>query len=189
MRVKREVFDAQAGLLFWRRLSRGKSHQASLLVRIVGLREDLHGDYHWYLTNLTADQLPATDVGKIHAAGWTIELLLRGLKHCYHLESMPSAKPHIVEALLCATVLTLLAGRALLVAACRWADLYPLVASGLGNEKLSSFGTRSMVAVPLGVPHPVPLKQPPILFIQRYSGGATIDGTIRFCSASPVKIL
>jgi IS4 transposase len=123
LRLKRQVFDAQAELSFRRRPYRGKSHPGCLLVRIVGLRDDVHGGYHWYVTNLSADQLPATDVGKVYAARWTIELLFRELKHCYHLESMPSAKRHIVEALLYAAVLTLLASRALLRAACRWADL------------------------------------------------------------------
>ena len=122
-RLKREVFDAQAELSFRRRPYRGKSHAGRLLVRIVGLRDDVHGGYHWYVTNLSADQLPAPDVAKIYAARWTIELMFRELKRGYHLESMPSSKPHIVEALLYAAVLTLLASRTLLVAACRWAHL------------------------------------------------------------------
>jgi IS4 transposase len=122
-RLKREIFDAQAELAFRRRPYRGKSHAGRLFTRIVGLRDDVHGGYHWYVTNLSPDQLPATDVGKLYAARWSIELLFRELKHCYHLESMPSAKPHIVEALLYAAVLTLLASRKLLLAACRWATL------------------------------------------------------------------
>jgi IS4 transposase len=122
-RLKREVFDAQAELSFRHRPYRGKSHAGRLLVRIVGLRDEVHGGYHWYVTNLSADQLPAPDVAKIYAARWTIELMFRELKRGYHLESMPSSKPHIVEALLYAAVLTLLASRTLLVAACRWAHL------------------------------------------------------------------
>lgn len=122
-RLKREIFDAEAELSFTRRAYLGKRRQARLLVRIVGLRDDMHGGYHWYVTNLSPDMVPATDIGKIYAARWSIELMFRELKHCYHLESMPSARRHIVEALLYAAVLTLLASRALLAAACRWADL------------------------------------------------------------------
>ena len=69
--------------------------------------------YHWYITNLPVDRLKAEEVGKLYAARWTIELLFRELKSCYQLESMLSRKRHVVEAFLYASLLTLLASRAL----------------------------------------------------------------------------
>jgi hypothetical protein len=75
------------------------------------------------MTNLPVDRLPAEEVGKLYAARWTIELLFRELKSCYQLESMPSRKRHVVEAFLYASLLTLLASRALLLAIRRWGSL------------------------------------------------------------------
>ena len=45
---------------------------------------------------------------------WQIELLFKELKRHYHLEEMPSANPHVVEALLHAAIVTLVVSRALL---------------------------------------------------------------------------
>ena len=65
----------------------------------------------------------AEDIGKIYATRWIIELLFRELKSCYQLESMPSRKKHIVEIFLYASLLTLLASRALLRALHRQGNL------------------------------------------------------------------
>ena len=78
--------------------------------------------YHWYITNLPVE-IPAEEIGKLYSARWTIELLFRELKSCYALESMPSRKSHVVEAFLYASLLTLLASRALLLAVRRWGAL------------------------------------------------------------------
>lgn len=121
--LKREVFDAEAELRFRRRSYRGRRRGACLRVRIVGLRDDVHGGYHWYVTNLPPDVIPAQEIGKLYRARWAIELLFRELKSCYQLESIPSRKRPAVEAFLYATVLTLLASHALLAAVRRWASL------------------------------------------------------------------
>lgn len=122
-RLRRELLDAQAEISFQRRISAGRRRRATMLVRIVGLRDEQRGGYHWYITNLPADLVPAEDIGKIYATRWTIELLFRELKSCYQLESMPSRKKHIVEIFLYASLLTLLASRALLQALHRQENL------------------------------------------------------------------
>ena len=78
--------------------------------------------YHWYITNLPVE-IKAEEIGKLYSARWTIELLFRELKSCYQLESIPSRKSHVVEAFLYASLLTLLASRALLLAVRRWGAL------------------------------------------------------------------
>jgi IS4 transposase len=115
-RLQRELLDAQAEISFQRRSYADRRTSATLLVRIVGLRDEQRGGYHWYITNLPADLVEAEDIGKIYATRWTIELLFRELKSCYQLESIPSRKKHIVEIFLYASLLTLLASRALLQA-------------------------------------------------------------------------
>jgi IS4 transposase len=122
-RLQRELLDAQAEISFQRRLYAGRRTSATMLVRIVGLRDEQRGGYHWYITNLPADLVEAEDIGKIYATRWTIELLFRELKSCYQLESIPSRKKHIVEIFLYASLLTLLASRALLQALHRQGNL------------------------------------------------------------------
>jgi IS4 transposase len=121
--LKRAVFDAEAEIRFRRRPYRGRQRAATLRVRVVGLWDDRNRVYHWYLTNLPPQQLPAEEVGKLYAARWAIELLFRELKGSYDLESLPSRKSHIVEALLYASILTLLVSHSLLRAVRNWAAI------------------------------------------------------------------
>lgn len=122
-RLRRAVFDAEAEICFQRRCYGGRSRKATMRVRIIGLWDEVRGVYHWYITNLPVDKIAAEEIGKLYAARWTIELLFRELKTCYQLESLPSRKSYVVEALLYASLLTLLASRALLLAVRRWGAL------------------------------------------------------------------
>jgi IS4 transposase len=121
--LRREVFDAEAEIRFRRRTYRGRRRSATLRTRLVGLWDTKHEVYHWYLTNLAPEQVPAEEVGRLYAARWAIELLFRELKSCYALESLPSRKPHVVEALLYAAVITLLVSHTLLRGVRRWASI------------------------------------------------------------------
>ena len=126
--LRREVFDAEAELHFHRRSYAGRRAGAHLRVRLVGLRDDVHGGYHWYVTNLPPDLVPAEEIGKLYSARCAIELLFREMKSCYQLESIPSRKRPAVEAFLYAAVLTLFASHALRRAVRRWGNL--------GNRRL-----------------------------------------------------
>lgn len=123
LRLQRAVFDAEAEIQFRRRRYQGRQSRATMVVRIIALWDEGHQTYHWYLTNLPPEELPAENVSKLYAARWSIELLFRELKTSYCLEAMPSRKPAIVETLLYTAVITLLASRALLRAVCRWAGI------------------------------------------------------------------
>ena len=92
-------------------------------MRIVGLRDDEHGGYHWYITNLPPKIVPAEEIGKLYSGRWLVELLFREMKSCYHLESMPSRKVHVVEAFVYLAVITVFVSRALLEAVRRWGRL------------------------------------------------------------------
>jgi putative transposase len=121
-RLRRAVLDAEAEISFHKQRYAGRRSKATLRVRIVGLWDESHSMYHWYITNLPV-KIKAEEIGKLYSARWTIELLFRELKSCYKLESIPSRKSHVVEAFLYASLLTLLASRALLLAVRRWGAL------------------------------------------------------------------
>jgi IS4 transposase len=122
-RLRRAVFDAEAEICFQRRQYAGRRSTAKMRVRIVGLWDEQRSVHHWYITNLPVAKVKAEEIGKLYAARWTIELLFRELKSSYQLESIPSRKSHVVEAFLYASLLTLLASRALLLAIRRWGSL------------------------------------------------------------------
>lgn len=121
-RLCRAVLDAEAEICFLKQRYAGRRRKAALRVRIVGLWDESHSMYHWYITNLPVE-IKAEEISKLYSARWMIELLFRELKSCYKLESIPSRKSHVVEAFLYASLLTLLASRALLLAIRRWGAL------------------------------------------------------------------
>jgi putative transposase len=114
--LRRSVFDAEAEICFQSRRYAGKRRATTMRVRVVGLWDETRQTHHWYITNLPPERLAAEQVGKLYSARWTVELLFRELKSCYQLESMPTCKSHVVEAFIYASLLTLLASRALLMA-------------------------------------------------------------------------
>ena len=72
------------------------------------------GRYHLYVTNLAPARLTAEQVARVYAGRWQIELVFKEMKSHFRLEGLPSRKPHIVEALLYATLVTLVVSRRLL---------------------------------------------------------------------------
>lgn len=121
-RLRRAVVDAEAEICFQKQRYAGRRSKGTMRVRIVGLWDESHSMYHWYITNLPLE-IKAEEIGKLYSARWMIELLFRELKSSYKLESIPSRKSHVVEAFLYASLLTLLASRALLLAVRRWGAL------------------------------------------------------------------
>jgi hypothetical protein len=85
-----------------------------IFVRAVGVRDDQRRDYHVYFTNIAPDALEPEDIARAYALRWQIELLFRELKTQYRMAQLPSTKPHIVEALVKASLLCMAASRALL---------------------------------------------------------------------------
>lgn len=113
-RLHREVLDVQVALDVRRRGYRGKRHTTQAFFRAVGVRDDDRRDYHVYLTNISPTQLEPKDIAATYALRWEVELLFRELKTHYRLAQLPSRKPHIVEALVKASLLCVAASRTLL---------------------------------------------------------------------------
>ena len=143
--LQRDVLDVTVEVSFERRTYRGRRSRASQLLRVVGVRDPGTKRYHLYITNVPVDGLAAEDVQRVYAARWEVELLFRELKSAYRMADMPSGKRHIVEALLYAGILTLLASRRLLaevrrkigkgssarVPAQRWSVIFAAIAQDL----------------------------------------------------------
>lgn len=141
-RLRREQLDLSIRVQFRRRAYYGVRSSAEREFRLVGVRDAAIGLYHLYVTNIPAERLTAAQVASVYGARWQIELLFKEMKSYYRLEDMPSRKPHVVETLLLASVVTMLASRRLLrsvreklrgakgrVPEGRWAALFASVAS------------------------------------------------------------
>lgn len=112
--LKRDVLDVEVEVEFSRRVYAGRVRRARQVLRVVGIKDTVTGEYHLYVTNIPADRLSAEDVGIVYSLRWQIELLFKELKTYFRLEDMPSAKAVIVEALLYSALLTLVVSRRIL---------------------------------------------------------------------------
>ena len=113
-RLKRGVLDAQVVMEFYRRRYQGRRRRDRMELRVVAIRDTTAGDYHIFVTNIPADRLAADQIARSYAARWEIELLFRQLKTEYRLDELPSRKREVVEALLYATLITMVVSNTLL---------------------------------------------------------------------------
>ncbi len=141
--LQREVLDVMVEVVFDRRVYRGCRRQDTRTFRVVGVFDDGTGEYHLFVTNIPVDRLDGHEVAATYRLRWQIELLFKEMKSHYRLDQMPSRKRHVVEALLYAAILTLIASHALLdalrrrlgagrsIPPLRWAAVFDAVAPGL----------------------------------------------------------
>lgn len=113
-RLRREVLDVEVTVRFQRRSYAGRARHDIQTLRVVGIRDDHAGCHHFYVTNVPVDKLAAEDIRATYALRWQVELLFKELKRHYRIDQMPSRKREIVEALLYASILTLIVSRRLL---------------------------------------------------------------------------
>jgi IS4 transposase len=142
--LQREVLDVEVEVAFRRRVYAGSQSGAHRSLRLVGVKNVETGRYHLYVTNIPPERLTAEQVARVYAGRWQIELLFKEMKSHYRLEDLPSRKPHIVEVLLYATLVTLVVSRRLLravrqalrgrphtVPEGRWAAIFAAVSSAI----------------------------------------------------------
>lgn len=134
--LRRPVLDVDIEASFCRRVYAGVRSSGRQRFRLVGIRDEEKKEYHLYVTNLPVDKIPAADIGVLYRERWCVELTFKHLKSSFHLAEMPSRKKHVVESMIYASILTLVASKQLLVAIreklrrerhrlkeCRWARL------------------------------------------------------------------
>lgn len=81
--------------------------------RLVGVYNAARCCWHLYLTNLPPRQFDADEIADMYRLRWEIEMLFKELKSTCRLEQLPSAREEVVLTLLYATLLSLLATRAI----------------------------------------------------------------------------
>jgi putative transposase len=101
---------------FCRRIYAGIRSSGRQRFRLVAIFDEETREYHVHVTNLPVDKPPAADIGVLYRERWAIGLTFKHLKSSFHLAEIPSRKKHVVESLIYASILTLMASRQLFVA-------------------------------------------------------------------------
>jgi putative transposase len=138
-----KVLDVEVEVSFRRRTYRNKRSTASRPFRLVAVHNDETGEYHCYFTNVPPEALSAEDITRTYALRWQVELFFKAMKQHGHLDQLPSPDRSVVECLVWASVLSVLASQTLLrlvrqaidadrfAPSLRWAGLYSRVAFSL----------------------------------------------------------
>jgi putative transposase len=113
-RLKRDVLDVTVEVEFRRRRYGGLAKSDRQTLRVIGVRNAETKEHHFYITNVPPDKLTAEDVQAVYALRWEVEMVFKELKKNYRVDEIPSRKKPVVEALLYASVLTLVVSRRLL---------------------------------------------------------------------------
>lgn len=146
--TKVPVLDLEAEFSYRRRGYLGTRSGARVRFRVVAVLNEETGRYHLYVTNLPQDRISPEDVARIYRGRWVIELTFRHLKSCFRLEDLPSRKRHIVEAMIYASLLTLIASRDLLRAVReKLRRESSRIKEGRWSELFSSFAHRILLLV------------------------------------------
>lgn len=93
---------------------RGGTPKVKETFRLVGVLNKKSKKYHFYLTNITPEQLTAEDVALLYRARWSVELVFKELKSLYKLDVISSGAPVVVESLVLVAMLTLVVSHRLL---------------------------------------------------------------------------
>jgi IS4 transposase len=112
-KLKGKVLDVEVEIPFKRPNYNGKSktRMDSERFRLVAVYNVDEEKYHIYLTDISPDVLTSEDVAKLYGARWDIELVFKELKSRYDLDVVNTTKPHIIEAYIWISILTLLISR------------------------------------------------------------------------------
>lgn len=108
--LKRSVIDVQAAFEV---VMQGSGRIEVKHWRVVGVLNEETGQYHLYVTNVPGDVLAAEDVGRLYAVRWQIELYFKLCKQHGRLDELTSGKWEVVEAMLWACVLQVVASQRL----------------------------------------------------------------------------
>ena len=111
--LQRQVLDVEVEVSFKRRTYRGKQSTGTSLFRLVAIRNEETNEYHCYITNVPPEILAAEDVTRTYALRWQVEIFFKAMKHHGHLDHLPSSKRCVVECLVWASVLSVIASQVL----------------------------------------------------------------------------
>jgi hypothetical protein len=104
--LKRDVVDVTCTFRCTvRKYRRARNRLVIERFRVVALRNPKTGAYTAFVTNVSVARLPAQLVGRAYRLRWEVELFFKAAKSGLGLHELPSAKPHIVEALVFAALI------------------------------------------------------------------------------------
>jgi putative transposase len=110
-RLARGVLDAEVEVTFSRRAYRGTRHRDTLRARLVVVWDDVHREYHAYVTNLPVEVLSAEEVAELYRCRWSVELLFKEAKGSFHLDRVATSNRYAAESLIWTSWLALLVSR------------------------------------------------------------------------------
>ena len=115
-RLSEETVDAEAIGHYRIQTRNGKSTKAGKAsFRFVALWNAEKKEYQVYVTNVPSDKMDVIDIANAYCLRWEIEIVFRQLKSQFRLSDFPSRKSVAVEALIFASLITLVVSRTFLV--------------------------------------------------------------------------
>jgi IS4 transposase len=112
-KLRREVMDAEVEISFARRTYGGRRRGDTLSARLVAVWNAARRKYHTYLTNIGPEVLSAGEVAELYGCRWEVELVFKELKSQYALDRVNTTNRSVAEALIWASLLTLVVSRRL----------------------------------------------------------------------------
>ena len=110
-RLHREVLDAEVELSFQRRTYRGHHRGDTLRARLVAVWDEVHREYHTYVTNIPTEVLTAEEVAELYRCRWSVELLFKEAKGSFHLDRVATSNRYVAESWIWTSWLAVLVSR------------------------------------------------------------------------------
>jgi putative transposase len=111
--LKGETLDAEVAIDFGRRKYGGRQRRDTLTARLVAVWNEESRKYHTYLTNIRPEVLSAEEVADLYGCRWEVEMVFKELKSQYALDRVNTTNRSVAEALIWASLLTLVVSRRL----------------------------------------------------------------------------
>lgn len=110
-KLPKEVVDLEVEIAFSRRTYRAHRSGDQLTARLVAVWNEEGRKFHTYLTNIGPEVLSAEEVAELYGCRWEIELVFKELKGQYALDRVNTKNRSVAEALIWASLLTLIVSR------------------------------------------------------------------------------
>lgn len=110
-RLQRQVLDVMVEVRFRCRVYRGKHSYKTRTFRVVAVYNPDAERYHCYMTNVPPERLPAEEVTDVYRLRWQVELLFKAMRQFGGLGELRSSNKAIVECLVWASVLAVMASQ------------------------------------------------------------------------------
>ena len=115
-RLRRHILDCEVEVEYQARAYRGTRRGHRLALRLVGIWDQADRAYHLYFTNIPPEKLRAEQIADAYRLRWQVELFFRELKGIHKLEDLPGQKPHVIRAMILASLLAAVVTRRLVAA-------------------------------------------------------------------------